>query len=377
MMNECNNCSKCSSCDPCGGCKPACYKPYFNLQADPFNPDYWLWEMGGESGKIKLPKLNETDTTLSTNYSNATLNYKAERHNDVITGEQLGSLINLDDLRDVDANSPDACSILVFNPGCGACPCSPDEERWKKYHIPDATTEATADSDGFYHVLAKTDCGCITETKIPEMPNYKCLIQNLINAIKPFGGEGQMIDVQGGGSTPGFTGGLNPNTGEFYISWYDYDSIDTGSDAPIGQGRVNGRMTVSSRFNIDNGSITYTISQIYYDKMTYHPLYSGTIPSAEVHTVWGCFPGTHDLSASHETLTAQGLRLFTYTLWGGMQTDVSASINKTFTGNMSFTVPAGGTSSWITVMRLYNDWVADDDGLVRVRYTNPLNWSQC
>lgn len=375
MMNDIN--CGCNTCEPCGGCKPACGKAYFNLQVDPYDANYWLWEMGVENGRIKVPSLNETDTTLSTNYSNATLNYKAERHNDAITGEQLGSLINLKDLRDVDAENPDACSILVFNPGCGACPCSPDEERWKKYHIPDATAEAEADANGYYHVLTKTDCGCIVEKTIPEMPNYECLIKNLINAIKPFGGEGRMIDVQGGGSTPGFTGGLDPNTGAFYISWYDYNRAETGSDNPVGQGTVNGVLTASTNFNIDNGTITYTISKIYYDKMTYTPLYSGSLSTTMTHTIWGCFPGTYDLTASHSTLTNEGLRLLTHTFWGGTQAPVSASINRTFTGTYNITLPTGHTSSWISVLRLYNDWIADDDGIVQVRYNNPLNWTQC
>lgn len=90
----------------------------------------------------------------------------------IITGEQIGSLINLKDLRDVDAENPDACSLLVFNPGCGACPCSPDEMMWKKYVIPDAgDCVMEPDDDGYYKVLKKTDCGCITECRLPVVPN--------------------------------------------------------------------------------------------------------------------------------------------------------------------------------------------------------------
>ena len=332
--------------------------------------------MNGENGRIKIPNINETDTKLSTNYSDATLNYHAEKHKDTITGEQLGSIINLKDLRDVDAENPDACSILVFNPGCGECPCSPDEMMWKKYHIPDATEEATA-TDGYYKVLTKSDCGCIVEKKVKKPADTDCLVKNLINAIKPFEGEGRMIDVQGGGSTAGFSGGLNPHTGEFYISWYDYDPNVQAS--AVGQGRVSGRLTATSDMNIKTGAVTYTITQIYYDRMTYKPLYSGSIARPMYHTVWGCFPGTHNLRASHQTLTDEGLRLFTYTFWNGSQPEVSVSINKTFSGTYSITVPAnGGMSDWIDIMRLYNDWsIADDDGIVQLRYANPLSWTQC
>lgn len=353
--------------------------------------------MGGESGRIKLPRLNETDTVLSTDYSSATLNYKAERHNDTITGEQLGSIINLDDLRDVDATNPDACSFLVFNPGCGACPCSPDEMMWKKYHIPEATSQAVAKS-GFYHVLERTDCGCVRETKIPEMPNWECIINNLINAIKPFEGDGRMIDVQGGGSTPQFYGGLDPHTGEFYIHWSDWwarslldtsllvndvrDTLNGVLCNRVGQGVLSGKLTANSSFNAKTGKMRYDISQIYYRNTTYTRDYRGTIGLTMTHYAWGCFPGTYDLSASHETLTNEGLSLYNgHVFWGtGASTsDENIVINKTFTGSYSVELNAGGSeSNWINVLRLYNDWGnLDDDGIVQVRYRNPLNWDQC
>lgn len=183
-MNNCGN--KCGSdpCNSCGGCKPACDKTYFNLQNDPFDPNYWLWEMGCENGRIKLPKLNETCTSLSTDYSNAFLNYKGECEEQKITGEQLGSIINLNDLRDVDTENPDACSLLVFNPGCGLCPCSPDEQMWKKYVIPEAgDCEVEPDDDGYYKVLVRTDCGCIKECRIPVVPSGMTTINYVRDSV--------------------------------------------------------------------------------------------------------------------------------------------------------------------------------------------------
>lgn len=166
MYNDCNGCGG------CGGCKPACTKPYFNLQNDPYSADYWLWEMGCDTGRVKLPRLSETCTSLSTDYTNATLNYRGECEPQQITGSQLGEIIRLGDLRDVDAKDPDACSLLVFNPGCATSECSPDDQRWKKYVIPDAgDCTMEPDSDGYYKVLKKTDCGCITECRLPVIPN--------------------------------------------------------------------------------------------------------------------------------------------------------------------------------------------------------------
>lgn len=161
----------CNSCGGCGGCKPACTKPYFNLQNDPYDEGYWLYEMGCDNGRVKLPKLPETCTSLSTDYTNATLNYAGECEHQALTGEQIGNIIRLQDLRDVDAKDPDSCSLLVFNPGC-ASECSPDDQRWKKYVIPDAgDCTMEPDSDGYYRVLKKTDCGCIKECRLPVIPS--------------------------------------------------------------------------------------------------------------------------------------------------------------------------------------------------------------
>ena len=172
-MNTCDNCNSCDTCDPCGGCKPACNKTYFNLQADPLDPYYWLWEMNCEHGRVKLPKLPVPCPTLSTNYSNATLNLAmGDCETQILTGEQIGSLINMEDLRNVDAKNPDACSLLVFNPGCMENDCSPDVMMWKKYVIPDAgDCTMEPDTDGYYRVLKKTDCGCITECRLPVVPS--------------------------------------------------------------------------------------------------------------------------------------------------------------------------------------------------------------
>lgn len=173
-MNEfCNNCNSCGH-DPCScGCKPARYKCDFDIQANPYDPSIWNVTIGGAMTKVKIPKLNETDTKLSTNYSDRTLIYNAERHTDIIGGEQLGSLIKLEDLRDTDTVNADSCDLLVFNPYCDTCGdgCKPKNAMWKNYHIPDAgDCEIEVDDDGYYHVLIKDDCGCIKECRLPVMP---------------------------------------------------------------------------------------------------------------------------------------------------------------------------------------------------------------
>lgn len=169
-----NNCNKCSSCGPdpcsCGGCKPAKYGCDFNIMANPFDASIWNVTINGATTRVKIPKINETDTKLSTNYTSSSLIYNAEKHTDIITGAQLGALIKMEDLRDAEASDADSCDLMVFNPYCSECGdgCKPKNARWTNYHIPDAgDCEMEPDDDGFYRVLTKNDCGCIIECRMP------------------------------------------------------------------------------------------------------------------------------------------------------------------------------------------------------------------
>lgn len=166
----CNNNS--CGCDPCS--HPAKYGCDFDIQANPYDASVWNVTINGATTRVKIPKIAETDTKLSTSYTSAALTYNAEKHVDTITGAQLGGLINIEDLRDSDTANADSCDLLVYNPHCDACGdgCKPKNAMWKNYHIPSATDShsLSADSNGYYHVLAKNDCGCIVEDRLPIVP---------------------------------------------------------------------------------------------------------------------------------------------------------------------------------------------------------------
>lgn len=187
MNDFCNNCNSCGH-DPCscGGCRPASYKCDFDIQANPYDTSIWNVTICGAMTKVKIPKLNETDTKLSTNYSSRSLIYNAERHTDIISGEQLGALIDLKDLRDTDAADADSCDLLVFNPGCDTCgdACKPKNAMWRNYHIPDAgECVLEVDDDGYYKVLIKDDCGCIKECRLPVMPEGSTTINYVRDSV--------------------------------------------------------------------------------------------------------------------------------------------------------------------------------------------------
>lgn len=169
-MNICNKCNSCGA-DPCScGCKPAKYGKFFQIWANPYDASVWNICLNGVTTRVKIPKINETDTKLSIDYNSSSLIYNAEKHTDVISGSQLGSLINIDDLRDVESANADSCDLFVFNPYCTDCGdgCAPKDARWTNYHIPDAgDCEIELDDDGYYRVLIKDDCGCIKECRLP------------------------------------------------------------------------------------------------------------------------------------------------------------------------------------------------------------------
>lgn len=172
---HCPTCSGgCGGCDPCNPCQPACYGCQFSILVDPYDSNYWTVNFNGCVTKVKVPPASETCTTLSIDVSNATLNYVGECGTSTITGEQLGSIINLDDLRDVDASNPEPCSLLVYNPNCNLCPddCNAIGATWTDYVIPDAgDCVIEQDDEGYYHVLVKDDCGCPIECRLPIVPD--------------------------------------------------------------------------------------------------------------------------------------------------------------------------------------------------------------
>ena len=182
-MNSCNKCGH----NPCHEkCEPAKYGCDFNIMANPYDSSIWNVTINGATTRVKIPKINETDTKLSTSFTNKSLIYNAEKHTDIITGDQLGALINMEDLRDTETANADSCDLMVYNPYCSDCGdgCKPKNARWTNYHIPDADDcEIELDSDGYYRVLVKDDCGCIKECRLPVMADGSIAISYMRDSV--------------------------------------------------------------------------------------------------------------------------------------------------------------------------------------------------
>lgn len=236
-MNACNKCSSCGS-DPCscGGCKPAKYGCDFNIMANPYDPSIWNVTINGATTRVKIPKINETDTKLSTNYTSASLIYNAERHTDIITGEQLGALIRLEDLRDTETSNADSCDLLVYNPHCTDCGdgCAPKDARWTNYHIPDAgDCEIPLDDEGYYHVLIKDDCGCIKECRLPAIPDGSVQISYVRDSVPD-----------------------DPDFPWYYGAYNDTINLHLRENAPVYFGKYDLEITVNYGIQVVHSSVS-------------------------------------------------------------------------------------------------------------------------
>lgn len=169
------NCTGCcqNSCDPCkkSCCEPARYSCNIGIKPNALDPSYWEFNINGCQARVKVPSIPETSTYLDFDCSARTMTFFGEEETQVFNGSDLGCIINFEDLANVNIEHPEACSFPVFNPGCGGCPCTPEENTWQAYSIPDATDAAEVDDDGYYRMLAKNDCGCIVEKKVPVVPS--------------------------------------------------------------------------------------------------------------------------------------------------------------------------------------------------------------
>lgn len=116
--------------------------------------------------KVKVPKLNETDTKLSINYSNETLIYNAERHTDILTGEQLGGIINLDYLRnvDIDHSLDGHCYEFIYRKWaeCGDG-CRSAADKWVNFNI----NSEGALKCGIRYVRGANQYGCPVYLDVP------------------------------------------------------------------------------------------------------------------------------------------------------------------------------------------------------------------
>lgn len=166
MNNCCNRCGRpdcCGDCcDPCAQkcCSDPCGCPTQILSIDTVHSDtpYWLrFNFGGKSidyDFTSVVKSAETDTNVRLDIANRALIYNAERHIDSFSASELGSILHIADIGDVDISGVTDNSLFVYqkNSDCGEG-CEGINNSWVAWnsneHLVDSVeTLMGFDSDG-------------------------------------------------------------------------------------------------------------------------------------------------------------------------------------------------------------------------------------
>lgn len=116
-------CGHCGHCQPDCGCKKKCPKPcgcpeqILSIEADTTRPAYLRFNLGGRSvwyDFTSVVKGAETCTTLKPDITSRTLVYDAECGRQTMSAPELGSILHLADIGDVDATTIKDNAILVY-----------------------------------------------------------------------------------------------------------------------------------------------------------------------------------------------------------------------------------------------------------------------
>lgn len=386
--NDCNN--------PCNkGCKPAKY-------ARGFYDEKCEWQ--------------ETDTTLSTDYSTATLTYSGERHTDQVTGGQLGSLINLPDLRDVDIDYDfnAMCAEFIYHK-FGECGdgCMSQEDAWNLFSI----DREGALQNQIRYVRGANAYGCpvfldvptntnqywyagwrpngqfgyYQAANVPELPkdaagnyivmgqdpntkqpivgsipnNIQCLLDNIMGNL----GMGITSRFSKTQEYVYITGWIdNPLTGHFTIKWQDWYYNKTQH---VGDGYVTGRVIWDKpHFDQATGNMIYTISGVWYDKITYVSDKGAPSTAAPLYVT---------LKSINLATGAQGALLSQRQINPNNSYTI-ANLNTTVSANKTITVAPGQTYGPLDFIYIFVDWESsfDDEGTMGIYFQNKITaWESC
>lgn len=134
---SCNNCCD-KSCD--------CPEPYFGVYESDSQPGVVTFNNNGVTTNWNASHLVDTlqtDTALIANVIDRLLQFNAERHTDTITAKELGAILHLADIGDVDATKVDQGSLLTYkkNNEC-AEGCYGTSNTWEAWNALDGQAQS-------------------------------------------------------------------------------------------------------------------------------------------------------------------------------------------------------------------------------------------
>lgn len=152
-MNCCNPCDCCSNCQkPKDRCRcPDQLLGIENLRAD--NLAYLTFNDGGRSVSYDFEpmiKATETDTSISVEQVKRMLKFMAERHIDYISAKELGAILHIADIGDVDITGVTDNSLFVYSKDsdCGSG-CEGINNSWYAWNANEHLTDSLQYLMGF------------------------------------------------------------------------------------------------------------------------------------------------------------------------------------------------------------------------------------
>lgn len=131
-MNNCNCNQRCKE-TPCG-----CSVPVISVDEMPESIATLKFNFNGVSTWYDYTNMinqTQTDTSITADALNRVLKYMAERHTDSISAKELGSILHVADLGDVDTSGAGDNALFVYqkNSDCGQG-CIGTNNQWKAHN---------------------------------------------------------------------------------------------------------------------------------------------------------------------------------------------------------------------------------------------------
>lgn len=403
-------CKHCNKDNCCGECRPARYGEDFDIFPDAYNDSKVDIVVNGALKRTAIP-IKETDTKLSTDTVANTLNYSAERHADILTGKQVGGIIELGDLSDarIDESLTGSCYELVYRKygDCGDGCVSP-LDAWSNFNI----NSEGAKKDWINYVRGANAYGCpeyldqpsnlnqywfagwrqngehkefgyfqsaygdlpkdalgnyivMSQDPTTKKPIYgplpiDCILRNLVGNLG--------MDVYGTWSviqaTPAFSSTFNNITGDFSITWNDWQ--DPTASYHIGSGRITGKVNWSAIFNVENGHMDYHINSVYFDTASWTVDRGNPFQTNPKITLKGVA-----IPSGTETTLINAYSYDARSSW-------SQTLHATIPCDQTISVAPGQTVGPFNFAYIWVDWVNDDIGYMQVSFRNKLQgWQGC
>lgn len=186
-MNNCNNCGYCGQCQEKKKCANpcSCAEPVFSIEAMPDDPTTLRFNVNGKSVWYDFEpviKSGETCTTVNVDAVNRLLNYHGECADQTITARELGSILHLADIGDVNVDKIDDNGILNFrkDANCGEG-CEGPGDGWQ------ATNPIEVGETSLEYILGSDDDGQLISLMPPfDTNSFTFLVWNGAQKVKWF-----------------------------------------------------------------------------------------------------------------------------------------------------------------------------------------------